>query len=209
MPVADLKDTFLNLLTKYNEQSTFANQLWEEIEKSYSGSKRYYHTLTHLDHLLEQLTEVKHTIKNWDATLFSLYYHDIVYNTLKSDNEEKSAALAEKRMGQVRIPTELIENCKVQILATKSHLKEIDEDTNYFTDADLSILGQSPEVYTQYYKNIRKEYSIYPDIIYNPGRKEVLKIFLEMGRIFKTNFFHAKFEKQAKKNLQAELDLLE
>lgn len=203
-----LKETFNELLANYTDDDNLSQELWTEIEKSYSDKKRHYHTLAHLDNLLIQLTEVKSEIKNWNANLFTLYYHDIIYNSLKSDNEEKSAELAAKRMKQVSVPVSTIELCSNQILATKSHVKSADSDTNYFTDADLSVLGQSWDVYTQYYKNVRKEYSIYPDFVYNPGRKKVLNHFLSMDRIFKTEYFYNKFEVQAKLNLQMEIELL-
>ena len=127
---------------------------------------------------------------------------------MKSDNEEQSAQLAETRMMQMSVPNQLIENCKSQILATKKHLSNSDNDTNYFMDADLSVLGEDWKTYSEYYKNIRKEYSVYPKLVYNPGRKKVLKCFLEMERIFKTDYFFIKFEQQAKYNLQKELELL-
>jgi predicted metal-dependent HD superfamily phosphohydrolase len=203
-----LKETFKELLKNYTDNSGLTNELWTEIEKNYSSKKRHYHTLQHLDSLLAQLTEVKGEIQNWKTILFTLYYHDIVYNSLKSDNEEKSAELAEKRMKQILVSDSSIELCKKQILATKSHIKSMDSDTNYFTDADLSVLGQSWETYSLYYKNVRKEYSIYPDFVYNPGRKKVLLHFLSMDSIFKTAYFHDKFEKAAKKNLQSEIALL-
>jgi len=203
-----LKEIFIELASKYTGNQSLINNLWEEIEKSYSGKNRHYHTLFHLDNLLEQLREVKTEIKEWDTVLFSLYYHDIVYNSLKSDNEERSAALAEKRMVQLSVPNEIIKNCKNQILATKSHLEHSDSDTTYFTDTDLSILGQSWEIYSIYFKNVRKEYSIYPDLIYNPGRKKVLTHFLARNRIFKTDYFFHKFEQQAKQNIQKEVDML-
>lgn len=203
-----LKETFIELLANYTDDDNLSQKLWTEIEKSYSDKKRHYHTLAHLDNLLIQLTEVKSEIKNWNANLFTLYYHDIIYNSLKSDNEEKSAELAAKRMKQVSVPVSTIELCSNQILATKSHVKSADSDTNYFTDADLSVLGQRWDVYTQYYKNVRKEYSIYPDFVYNPGRKKVLNHFLSMDRIFKTEYFYNKFEVQAKLNLQMEIELL-
>jgi predicted metal-dependent HD superfamily phosphohydrolase len=203
-----LKETFIELLTNYTDNDRLTNELWTEIEKNYSSKKRHYHTLRHLDNLFAQLTEVKGEIQNWEAILFTLYYHDIIYNSLKSDNEEKSAELAEKRMKQISVSDGTAEHCKKQILATKSHIKSTDSDTNYFTDADLSILGQTWETYSLYYKNVRKEYSIYPDLVYNPGRKKVLNHFLTMDRIFKTDFFYNKFEIQAKQNLQKEIELL-
>lgn len=200
-----LKETFTELLLKYTDDKRLINVRWTEIEKNYSGKKRHYHKLQHLDNLLSQLTIIKGEIKNWETTLFTLYYHDIIYNATKSDNEEKSAELAEKRMKEISVSNNIIEQCKKQILATKSHHKSIDSDTNYFTDADLSVLGQSWKTYTLYYKNVRKEYAIYPTFIYNPGRKKVLNHFLSMDRIFKTDFFYNKFETQAKQNLQREL----
>jgi predicted metal-dependent HD superfamily phosphohydrolase len=203
-----LKETFIKLLTKYTDEISLINELWIEIEVNYSDKKRHYHTLSHLNNLVFQLCEVKEKIKSWETILFTLFYHDIVYNALKSDNEEKSAEIAELRMKQINVPTEIIENCKSQILATKKHEDNSDFDTNYFLDADLSILGQDYETYKLYSQNIRQEYSIYPDIIYKPGRKKVLKHFLEMNRIFKTEYFYNKFENTAKANLHKELNTL-
>ena len=203
-----LKETFIELLTNYTDSDNLTDELWTEIEKNYTNKKSHYHTLQHLNNLLTQLTEVKDQIQNWNTILFTLYYHDIVYNSLKSDNEEKSAELAEKRLKKISVSITTIELCKNQILATKSHIKSTESDTNYFTDADLSILGQNCETYSLYYKNVRKEYSIYPDFVYNPGRKKVLNRFLSMDRIYKTDFFFFKFENQAKRNLTNELNLL-
>ncbi len=203
-----LQKTFIELLSNYTNDNGFINELWSEIERNYSDKKRYYHTLQHLENLLKELKEVKHEIQKWDVVLFSLYYHDIIYDTRISDNEEKSAELAEKRMRQIPVPKDIIEHCKNQILATKSHVRSTDSDTNYFTDADLSILGQPWEIYSLYCQNIRKEYAIYPDSLYNTGRKKVLDHFLSMECIFKTNYFYNKFEILAKKNIGTELDLL-
>ena len=200
-----LKETFIELLKNYTDDNRLINVLWTEIEKNHSSKKRHYHTLQHLENLLSQLTNVKGEIKNWETILFTLYYHDLIYNATKSDNEEKSAELAEKRMKEISVSSDIIEQCKKQILATKSHHKSIDSDTNYFTDADLSILGSGWDTYQLYCKNVRKEYAIYPAFIYNPGRKKVLNHFLSMDRIFKTDFFYYKFETQAKQNLQREL----
>lgn len=203
-----LKKTFIDLLKSYTDNKHLTEELWTEIEKNYSDKKRFYHTLQHLDNLLVQLTEVKGEIQNWETVLFTLYYHDIVYHSLKSDNEEKSAKLAEKRMKQILVSNDKIELCKQQILATKSHIKSTDRDTNYFTDADLSVLGQDWETYSSYFKNVRKEYSIYPNFIYNAGRKKVLRHFLTMDRIFKTDFFYNKLERKARENLTHELNTL-
>ena len=203
-----LKQTFIALLSKYTDDEPLVLDLWNEISQNYSKKNRYYHTLQHLENLLNQLTDIQPQIEDWKTILFTLYYHDLVYDSMKSDNEKQSANLAEKRLKQANVPTEMIEKCKVQIMATKEHLLSSDNDTNYFTDADLSVLGQAWAVYSAYYQNVRKEYAIYPDFLYNPGRKKVLKHFLAMERIFKTDYFYSEFEQQARENLEKEFNLL-
>ncbi len=203
-----LKNTFISLIANYTNSDILIDELWIDIEKKYSTKNRYYHTLNHLENLLKELLKVKGEIENWNVVLFTLYYHDIIYSSVNSNNEEKSAEYAEIQMNKLSIKVGLITSCKRQILATKSHSLSTEKDTNYFIDADLSVLGGSWEIYQEYCKNVRKEYSIYPDFIYNKGRKKVLTHFLEMKRIFKTDFFYKKYETQAKQNLQKEITLL-
>lgn len=203
-----LKETFTALISNYTNDDRLKAQLWDEIESAYTDASRHYHSMAHLENLLHQLTAVKGNIHSWETILFTLYYHDIVYNVLASDNEVQSADLAVERMQQIEVPEQLIEDCKNQILATQKHLKSPDIDTNYFIDADLSVLGQHWEIYSAYAQNVRKEYAVYPDEIYNAGRKKVLEHFIGMEQIFKTDYFSNHFEQQAKQNLQRELELL-
>ena len=201
-----LKQTFIELLLKYTDDKLLVANLWNEIEQNYSKSNRYYHSLIHLENLLQLLTEIRQLIEDYDTLLFTLFYHDLIYDSLKSDNEKRSSEIAEKHLQQLSISLDKIEKYKVQILATKNHNLSLDEDTNYFTDADLSILGQSWDIYSMYCQNVRKEYSIYPDFMYNSGRNKVLKHFLAMDKIFKTEHFYNKFEQQARINLEKELN---
>lgn len=200
-----LKSTFFELCTTYSTDEQLIAQLWEEISKNHSAKNRHYHSLTHLENLLDQLNNVKQHITEWNTLLFTLFYHDCIYNARKGDNEEQSALLAEKRLTALKVPQASIDQCKTQILATKKHEFNTNSDTNYFTDADLSILGQSWKDYAAYAINVRKEYAIYPDLIYRPGRKKVLEHFLNMERIYKTESFFEQYELQAKENLHKEL----
>lgn len=95
-----------------------------------------------------------------------------------------------------------------QIEATKEHKLSNDNDTNLLLDIDLSILGKSTAEYRKYCDNIRKEYLMYPDFMYNKGRKKVLKSLLELDSIYKTDFFKQKYENQAKENLRQEISQL-
>lgn len=203
-----LSSIFLSLAQRYSNNTLLTETLWNEIEINYSNTSRTYHTLTHLENLFEQLNEVKSHINDWDTILFTMFYHDIVYNPSRNDNEEQSAEVARKQLQSLSVPQEMISKCIQQIIATKSHSISPDNDTNIFTDADLSILGQDWEVYSEYSKQIRKEYSIYSDSEYNLGRKNVIKHFLDMENIFKSDIFRVKYENPARRNLLREMECL-
>lgn len=200
-----LPAVFSQLLQQYTEDDALIHKLWKEIQRRYTSRKRHYHNLTHLQHLITILQEYQILVKDWDSMLLAVFYHDIVYSSLKNNNEEKSAALAATRLASIGYPVQKIIHCSRLILATKAHCASTDADTDLFTDADLSILGQPAEIYQQYCTHIRKEYAIYPDMLYIPGRIKVIRHFLQMEPVFKTTVFFNRFEGQARKNLQWEL----
>ena len=84
-----------------------------------------------------------------------------------------------------------------------------ENDLNLFLDADLSILGASAEDYIKYAAQVRKEYTVAPDIYYNAGRIKVLQHFLHKARIFTSDFFSDRYEIQANRNVKQELKQLE
>jgi predicted metal-dependent HD superfamily phosphohydrolase len=143
-----------------------------------------------------------------DTVLFSIFYHDIIYQTTQGDNEEKSAALATDRLALLNVSTEKISKCRKQIMATRDHPWSDESDTNYLVDFDLAILGENAALYNDYTKKIRKEYSVYPDAVYHAGRQKILQHFLDMEKIFKTEAFQARYEQQARKNIMMELRMM-
>jgi len=204
----NLKNQFDKLCCLFTEDEQLINNLWKEIETKYSEKGRHYHNLLHLENMFSELEAVKSNISDFTAISFSVFYHDVIYDATSKINEEKSAAKAEKRLAGLHLDKNNISIISEQILATKSHQKSDREDTNYLLDADLSVLGKDFKTYLEYTKNIRKEYSIYPDFLYKPGRKKVLKHFMELESIFKTDHFKEKYEAQAKENIAEELQLL-
>ena len=203
-----MRQTFLETVGQYSNDNKLASSLWDEIELNYSAKSRHYHNLGHLDFLLQALTEVKNSILHWDVIILAIAYHDFVYRVLKSNNEEKSAEAAALKLPQTGFPRQKIDLCVDMILATQHHQINENNDINFFTDADLAILGAETPTYQQYLQDIRKEYSVYPDVIYKPGRRKVISHFLEMENIFKTSHFFNRYERQARINLKAELDWL-
>jgi predicted metal-dependent HD superfamily phosphohydrolase len=203
-----LEQLLYALCKKYTGDRNTIDILWQEISKAYNQDKRFYHNIFHIENVALQLIAVKSDISDWDAVLFAVFYHDIIYNVLKNDNEEKSAALAAERLAGLGCSKQVVAGCAALILATQNHETAMSSDVNYFIDADLSILGAEWDIYKQYADDIRKEYAEFPDAVYRPGRKKVLEHFIAMQQIFKTTYFFNRFEQTARYNLKKELQLL-
>ncbi len=197
---------FLALISKYSTDSEYNQSCWNVIAKKYGAPFRHYHNLSHLKNIFDHLEPVEDQVDNLDCLSFAVFYHDIIYKAIRSDNERQSARFLEKSLGKTRFAD--IDHCKSQIEATKNHKLSEDPDTNILLDLDLSILGARRQDYERYTTNVRQEFKIYPDFMYRRGRTKFLKTVLGKQTIFKTEFFIDRFESQARENLKRELEIL-
>lgn len=207
-----LQPVFDGLLSNYTDDDALCANAWAEVNQAYGNEERHFHNLAHLEHLYRELSPLEQAFADWDAVLAALFYHDVAYDVAQyvtaNDNEERSAAVAAKTLQAVGWEEDRIGLCKDHILATKKHNITPNADTNFFTDADLSVLGQPWGDYHNYSKAIRKEYAVYPDPIYQSGRIHVLKQFLKMERVFKTEHFYNLYEAPARENMEREIEIL-
>lgn len=199
-----LSDRWHNLLVGCGDTSLVAD-FWQQLVEAYQHASRHYHTLDHLAYMFEQLSPHREAIDNWEALAFAVFYHDIVYDAKGQDNEAQSAAVMKRQLKELGVAEATIQLCESHILATKNHKAGVSEDTLYILDADLAVLGDSREVYAEYTEQIRREYKMYPMFLYKKGRKKVLRHFLAMDRIYKTEPFYQEREQQARENLLWEL----
>lgn len=208
--IEELKIRWINLASKYIEKPTLVISLWEDILKHYSKKNRYYHNLSHIKSMLLQADNFEQGIQDFDALIFAIWYHDIIYKPTKKDNEDKSAIFAENHIKMMLFDQKRLKNIKKLIVSTKKHKIIIGEnmDNAYLLDMDLSILGTNWETYENYTQQIRNEYKIYPDFMYKPGRKKVLQHFLVRETLYFTEAYRNKFESQARKNIKKEIELL-
>ncbi len=205
---SELKLIFTGLLTQYPGVGKVFDSLWKEIVDSYTEARRHYHTLHHLRYIYNRLEECPQKAQDREALLFSLFYHDLVYEIPANDNEEKSAAIAADRMQALGITQATIDLCVKHILATKNHLPSPNADTNLFCDADMAILGETPDKYKEYTMRIRAEYEIISDTEFMKKRAEALSKLLGMERLFKTDHFFRLYEKPARNNMEDEIKRL-
>lgn len=206
-----IKNQWTNLCSSYGAPVSLIEKSFQEIMKAYGSKNRHYHNLGHIRALLQSADEHKALIEDYDAVLFAIFMHDIVYKATASGNEEQSAALSERLLKDLYIPEEKILMISEMILATKDHTTLPDDagtDLKIFLDFDLKILGEDRDVYQQYMKQIRREYALVPDFLYNPGRKKVLKKFMQARFLYKTKVFRDLYEMKARENIQFEIDQL-
>lgn len=202
----DLRQLFNNLLLEVGFTPTSISKHWGDLEKAYTTKSRQYHNLSHLQDMITSFEQYKEELEFPNEVLYSIFYHDIIYKTTRKDNEEKSAEYALKILPKnTTLNTALVYD---MICATKLHQKNEINDINWLIDFDLKILASDYSSYEIYTQQIRKEYKIYPDVLYKPGRKKALKHFLENEFIFQTKTFRSKYETKARTNIQKEIKTL-
>ncbi|WP_337966732.1 hypothetical protein [uncultured Flavobacterium sp.] len=207
----NLKEKYAELLANIGFDEKAIEQNWLDLEKAYSSKSRHYHNLTHIKDMILCFETYSDRLKNPDEILFSIFYHDYVYKSSKKDNELKSAEFALsifsdiKPVGFAEFDRQLVFDA---ICATQLHQHNINEDINWLIDFDLKILARNWDEYQIYFEQIRKEYRIYPDFLYKPGRAKALKHFLEYEFIFQTVEFRDLYEEKARINIEKEISLL-
>jgi predicted metal-dependent HD superfamily phosphohydrolase len=190
-------------------QPDMVQSAYAALLKAYESPGRHYHNWSHIRQLVSLYETYAQQITDRETVLFAIFFHDIIYNTRHSDNEEKSAAAAVAHLHKISYPAGKTEKISDFIIATKTHINtQKDPDLDYFLDFDLQILGSDPVTYQAYTRQIRQEYHLYPDLVYQPGRKKVLKHFLEKPVIYATPAFRELYETNARQNIQAELNTL-
>jgi predicted metal-dependent HD superfamily phosphohydrolase len=178
-------------------------QALADLIERYGNPNRHYHNLAHIAAVLGTLDFLGDV---GVALEFAAWYHDAVYDSRSSDNEERSADLAQTALRELGMPPESIAEIGRLILLTKSHEVAADDDAGRrLIDGDLAILGEEPSVYDHYAEAIRREYAWVPEEAYRAGRSGVLEKFLARPRLY---FLLTRAEKPARENLMRELKSL-
>jgi len=184
-----------------------ADSWLERINAAYAERGRAYHTLQHIDSMLNHPLLTGHTLPI--ATTLAIFFHDVVYDATRKDNELQSAALFRDFAVASGLPSELVARVCELIMCTEKHRlsDELadDEAAKLFLDLDLSILAAPDAVYDEYAAAIRVEYSYVPDDLYRTGRVAVLRS-LTARDVFLSPLFHTEhMEAAAKRNVEREI----
>jgi predicted metal-dependent HD superfamily phosphohydrolase len=177
-------------------------KLRTELLALYRQPDRHYHGLTHIEALLALLDDHRAEFADPEAVEAAVWFHDAIYDSRRSDNEARSAALAAEKL----IPLASLERVArivAMIEATATHaLTDLSDeaarrDAALFLDMDLSILGAPQAAFDSYEAAVRREYAWVDDETWRSGRAAVLTKFLARPAIFHTEVFRTRYEARA------------
>ena len=144
-----------------------------------------------------------------DAVRLAAWFHDAVYRPDRSENEERSAALAELALPEAGLTAGRTAAVARLVRLTTGHDPAADDrDGQVLCDADLAVLAGAPAEYAGYAAAVREEYSFVPEPAFRAGRADILRQLLALPVLFRTPYGAAHWEAPARRNLTGELALL-
>jgi len=181
------------------------DRVYADLLARYSEPGRAYHTLSHVEHCLKELSGVPEPAADADALEFALWLHDAVYDTRAKDNEAQSAALAHQVARSAGLADAFGGQVTRLILATRHTAPPAAAGERTMVDIDLAILGQSSARFDEYERQIREEYSWVAEDAFAQGRGAFVASMLARPAIYSTPHFLGKYEARARENLRRSL----
>ncbi|MFF0890471.1 hypothetical protein [Streptomyces sp. NPDC003456] len=170
---------------------------------------RRYHTAEHLTAVLDRVDELERYARDPDVVRLAAWFHDAVYLPDRSENEERSARLAERALREAGVPDRKVAEVARLVRLTVTHDPAGDDpDGQVLCDADLAVLASPPSAYAAYTAAVREEYHFVPNAAFRAGRAAILGQLLDLPRLFRTPHGAAEWEATARYNLASELEML-
>jgi len=193
----------------------------------YLEPQRHYHNLSHIHRLLREIDMLldQEVIDYYNRQILDIaaWMHDAYYDPkaapgnnerrsadmLSEFDELKSTAVVPHRNGKghTRLFSWLVETVEATAKHTEDQLG-LNPLTELFLDIDLCDLGADPTTFHENTLNIRKEYAHVPMDAFVKGRIQFCQKMLDRESIYYHPFMKLKYEKQAIKNLENEIEYL-
>ena len=181
---------------------------WAAVGEAWSEPHRRDHDLAHLAAVLGIVGELASAATDPDAVRLAAWYHDVVYDPQRSDNEQVSAERARAGLRGLVDEARVAEVGRL-VLLTAGHDPAPDAaDGAVLCDADLAVLASPPEAYAAYASAVRAEYAHLPDEVCAAGRAAVLEQLLALPALYRLPAVAEQWTARARANLTAELSLL-
>ena len=177
-----------------------------QLVTGYGEPQRHYHTLAHIAHCLTQFDLCKSLARNPDALELAVWFHDVIFEPGRSDNEAQSARLYQDLSAgihdkETRQPVDRL------IMATLHDGSSLgDADASYMVDIDLSSFGLDWDAFLLDSQNLREENPHLSDTEYYRKLHIFHSSLLARPRFFLSDFFFQRYEQQARTNVSRYLE---
>ncbi|NGN66883.1 hypothetical protein G5C51_23620 [Streptomyces sp. A7024] len=196
------------LLTRWNALGLPA-PYGQKLLDRWAEPHRRYHDTAHLAAVLARIDELAGHAADPDVVRLAAWFHDAVYRPDRTENEERSAHLAEVALTEAGLAAGDVAEVARLVRLTVAHDPAAgDRNGEVLCDADLAVLAGTPEDYGAYAAAVREEYGFVPDDAFREGRAGVLRQLLALPRLFRTPYGQREWEQRARHNLTTELELL-
>ncbi|MCP2071823.1 UNVERIFIED_ORG: putative metal-dependent HD superfamily phosphohydrolase [Pseudomonas lini] len=189
--------------------SCASRETYEELIRHYCEPHRAYHNRQHLEECLQVRRFVNAACQAPAEVDLALWFHDAIYEPLRSDNELRSAQWLDDVARNSGLGDETRRRLYDLVMVTRHDGAPASADEAVLVDTDLAILGASFERFEEYDQQVRREYQYVPQFVYRRKRRQVLEGFLARGRIYTTAPYFDAFEQQARVNLARAIDRLD
>lgn len=144
----------------------------------YGEPQRRYHTVEHLAAVQDRITEFATADHDLFLVRLAGFFHDAVYDIPSREltNEEASARLSIRELSRAGLEQEDLNAVARLVRLTATHVPgSRDPNGELLCDADLAVLGGSPEAYARYVAQVSEEYAHLPRIDFVRGRFQILR----------------------------------
>jgi predicted metal-dependent HD superfamily phosphohydrolase len=188
--------------------SPVSAEWFDTVLGAHRAEGRHYHGVRHVAWVVRHVEAIAadHPVGDLDGTVAAAFFHDVVYDPTRHDNEAESAAMAARAVGEIGWPDPACRHVGDLVMATATHdLEGVDRDTAVLLAADLAVLAAEPSRYAEYATAVRREYAHVDDDAWRAGRAHVLRTLLARPRLFAPELELDDWERRARANLTSEL----
>ena len=199
----DLESRFMRWCRLGHASEIQAARVWARLSALYQEPHRHYHNLSHI---ASSLAELDATGKGTAELEGAIWFHDVIYDPTRPDNEDASIVWFENAATGWCDPMTSVAIARLISATDFRRPRTNDEGEALMVDIDLAILSAERTAYDAYRRSVRREYAHVADDIFRVGRARVMASFLERP-IYRTSFYAVR-ESRARENISRELDEL-
>jgi pantetheine-phosphate adenylyltransferase len=162
---------------KYNIISIFSEEIYDDIINRWNEPHRFYHNINHLNYILNELeNKLSLTDEEKNTIIIVSFFHDVIYNPKRKDNEERSVEYFIEKCIECNIKSEtFIDNISRIIMDTKYRVEPTEKVSKLFWKIDNSVLRFPISKLIEVEHNIFLEYQWVSYVNYKKGRVEFLE----------------------------------